>query len=422
MFVSPAQNALPTLMSIKVMRLSACLVLLWSCTAAAQSEEPVWSFNGFASLGLVHSSENSSDYVPGPLLSQGVGRSENPSAVPDSRAALQVNYQANPQLSATVQFVLEQDFRGDVRPRLEWANLQYHASERLSVRVGRIALNTFMVSDYRKVGYAQPWVRPPAELYHLVGITNSDGIDATYRFSHEGTHYSSQLVYGRNRLTETGGGLEVSNLWGSFNRLERGPLTLHAGLLSAKLQYGFYDELWQAYRAFGPAGETLVADYDASGKWAPFLAFGAAWDAGEWFLQGEWGRGDTRSDYGKRAGWYLSAGMRQGDWAPYLTYARARGSERDAEGLDPAQFAAPLTPLLEELNNVLFLFQSAVAPRQETISVGLRRDLYPGISATAQYDRVSTLDGSIGLFRNLETSRYRPSGANVLSFSLDFVF
>ncbi len=413
---------------------SAALLLvvlsLLSLPASSLAQDSALQLNGYGTLGLIHSSERRSDYIPNPLRAEGPGRSGNPSFTTDSLAALQVDYQVSPRWSATVQLVLEQDFRTDVRPRLEWANLQYRASDRLDVRLGRIALNTFMVSDFRKVGYATPWVRPPAELYQLVGLTNSDGIDLTYSFNHEGTQYSSQLVYGRSSqtihvrdsLTETSGRVDLPNLWGTFNRLERGPLTLHASYLSAKVNYAVTEELWAGYRAFGPPGDLVVVNYDASGKWSPFMAVGAAWETGDWFLQGEWGRGDTRSDFGQRAGWYFSGGMRFEDWTPYLSYARARGSEHDVEGLDPAQFAPSVRPMLEELNNFLFLLQSGTAPHQETITAGLRWDLYPGISVTGQYDRVSTRRGSIGLFRNLENTRYRPDGADVFSLAVDFLF
>jgi len=65
--------------------------------------------------------------------------------------------------------------------RVEWANLIYALSPDASVRIGRIVLPTFMVADSRKVGYANPWVRPPVEVYGLVPITQSDGLDASYR-------------------------------------------------------------------------------------------------------------------------------------------------------------------------------------------------------------------------------------------------
>lgn len=150
------------------------LLALSSAPFATLADEPSLTFNGYATLGLLHSSEERADYIPKSLRSRGAGRSGNPNVETDSLAALQVDYQAGSRLSATVQLVAEQDFRGDFRPRLEWANLQYSVSEDVEIRVGRIALNTFMVSDYRKVGFALPWVRLPAELYQLVGISNSD--------------------------------------------------------------------------------------------------------------------------------------------------------------------------------------------------------------------------------------------------------
>ena len=389
---------------------------------AALADEPSLTFNGYATFGLLHSSEERADYIPNPLRSRGAGRSGNPNVETDSLAALQIDYQTGSRLSATVQLVAEQDYRRDFRPRLEWANLQYSISDDVEIRVGRIALNTFMVSDYRKVGFALPWVRPPAELYQLAGFSNSDGVDITYHFSQAGFNYSGQIVYGRNRLTETAGDVEVPNLWGLFQRLERGPLTVHTSYLSPKVLFGRAEPLWEAYRAFGPAGEAVVTDYDAAGRRSSFQVYGFAWDPGDWFAQAEWGRGDTASGFGDRVGWYASTGIRLGDWTPYLTYARTEGRQRDVRGLEPGQFDPALTPVIDELNNTLFLLQSGTSPQQHTVSAGARWDFRPGMSAKLQYDRISVRDGSIGLFRNLSDSRYRPDGADIFSLSLDVLF
>ena len=46
------------------------------------------------------------------------------------------------------------------------------------MRVGRVGLPVFMISDYRNVGYANTMLRPPAEMYSQVPINSIDGVDA----------------------------------------------------------------------------------------------------------------------------------------------------------------------------------------------------------------------------------------------------
>ena len=76
--------------------------------------------------------------------------------------------------------ISEQFYDNTYRPHVEWANLKYQFTPEFGLRVGRTVLPTFMLSDTRKVGYSNPWVRTPVEIYNLVPMTNSDGVDASY--------------------------------------------------------------------------------------------------------------------------------------------------------------------------------------------------------------------------------------------------
>jgi len=420
--VNPTGTRKPFIFNVTV--LAGVLACLASGPLLAQSDTPSWSFNGYGTLGVAYSSESRADYIPNtPLRSEGPGRSGSWNAGVDTRAALQVDYRASSRLTATVQLITEQDFGKSYSPRLEWANLRYEHSPALSVRLGRISLGTFMVSDYRKVGYALPWVRPPAELYHLVWVTNSDGVDVTYRFNlDDETHHSIQLVYGRNKVSERRGDIEIPNFWAVYNRLQRGSFSLHASYQQAKLNIGLFDDLWAAYRSFGPAGEAVVARYDTSRNWTPLLALGLEYDPGDWFVMTEWGRGDSRTDFGARNGWYVSGGYRVGDWTPYLTFAKSQGGNRQTDGLDASSFPPSSHDVIAFINNNLNLAQAVATPRQHTVSIGARWDVLPQTSIKAQYDRVSVGTDAIGTFRNLVSPDYRPSGADVFSMTVDFLF
>ena len=61
-----------------------------------------------------------------------------------------------------------------------------------------MVLPTFLVSDSRKVGYGNPWVRPPVEVYSLNPITTLDGVDASYRLHLGEVTNTLQADYGRN--------------------------------------------------------------------------------------------------------------------------------------------------------------------------------------------------------------------------------
>ena len=74
---------------------------------------------------------------------------------------LQATANFAPNFSGVVQVITQQRFDDSYVPTIEWANLKYQFTPDLSARIGRIALPTFLVSDYRTVGYAIPWIRTP---------------------------------------------------------------------------------------------------------------------------------------------------------------------------------------------------------------------------------------------------------------------
>lgn len=134
------------------------------------AKRPRFMFDGFGTLGLVHSGEQEADFVANPLRSDGAGFTREWSSEVDSRLGLQLTAALTKKLTAVVQVIVEQRHDDHYQPTLEWANLKYSFTEDFSVRFGRTALPTFASSDFRKVGYASPWVRPPVELYSLVPI------------------------------------------------------------------------------------------------------------------------------------------------------------------------------------------------------------------------------------------------------------
>jgi len=396
-------------------------------------KEEIWRFHGYGTLGVAHSSEDSADYVAAPMKSEGPGKTRKWDPYLDSVIALQADARFNSEWSAVIQGVVERQFDQEVEPDLEWANVRYDVTPWVSIRAGRIALSTFMVSDYRKVGHSYPWVRPPAELYQLYGLTNSDGVDLIYRNSYGDVYHTAGMLYGRNEMEELDGALQSPNMWSVYNRLEKGPWALHTSYTSTKLEYG--DELnllWDAYDRFGPPGEAVSDRYDGNGKWAEFMAVGLQYDPGNWFVMGEWGMGDRQTAFDQRSAWYVSGGYRIGNVTPYATYARANGDHVEADGgLNPSRYPPEAAATARILNGFLDLSQNFTTPRQDTISVGVRWDVRPNISLKAQYDYVTPRDGSIGLFQNFgdfesgappTSFAPPPDEADVVSLSVNFVF
>jgi Gram-negative porin len=390
---------------------------------AASLGQSMFSLSGFGSLGLVHSSEDRADYTASVLAPNGAGFTHEWSPDVDSRLGAQATAHLMPQLSAMLQVIVEQDYDKTYKPHVEWANISYQVTPDFSVRLGRIVLPTFLLSDTRKVGYANPWVRPPVEFYGLNPIFNSDGVDASYKL-HVG-EVANTLVgtYGRNdSRVPQGGSFDVKRLWVIADTLEYGALTLHVAYTTSSFTYDALDPIFNGFRQFGPQGLALASKYDLDDKPAPVLTVGAMYDPGRWFVMGEWGRRNLHSAIGENTAWYVSGGARLAKFTPYLTYADTKPSSATSDpGLNvtglPPYLAGPATLLNAGLNAIL-----SNAASQNTVSLGSRWDVMKNVDLKLQYDHVSLGAGSAGTLVNVQPDFQRGGTVNLFSLAIDFVW
>ncbi|MDP2093816.1 MAG: hypothetical protein Q8K50_07985 [Hydrogenophaga sp.] len=404
----------------------AALLILALHVPGAHAEEavtPRLSFAGFGTLGVVHSSENKADFGATVLVPNGAGYSHPWSADVDSRIGAQVAANFTPQLSAVVQVISEQRYDNSYTPTIEWANVKYHFTPDFSVRVGRIVLPVFLVSDYRKLSYANPWVRPPVELYSLIPVSSSDGIDASYRVQRGELTNTVQATHGYNKAQLPGGGtVSAKDTWGVSYTAEYGATAVHATYHRTKMTLDSVKPLFDGFRQFGAQGVALAEKYDVNNKPHTFIGIGARYDPGRWFVMGEWGLTQSDSALGKRSAWYASGGYRLGPFTPYLTYAQAKvQSNMSDPGLTvsalPPFLAGPAVGLNAGLNALL-----GSAPIQKTLSVGMRWDFARNTALKLQFDHIRIGAGSQGTLINIQPG-FQPGGkVNVFSATLDFVF
>jgi hypothetical protein len=383
---------------------------------------PSLLLSGFGTLGVAHSSEEDADFTSSIFKPNGAGFTHAWSADVDSIVGGQVIGNFTSQLSAMVQVISEQRFDGSYKPYVEWANVRYQVTSDLSLRVGRIVLPSFMVSDTRNIGYANAWVRPPIEVYGLVPVANSDGVDASYRFQIGDAIQTVVGSYGQTMNEQPGGGrAEARREWIISDTVEYGAATLHVAYQQAHLTIDPLNAFFDVFRQFGPQGVAIADKYDQDNKPLSFIGLGALYNPGEWFVAGEWGTSEFHSALGKRTAWYVSGGHRFGKLTPYLNYAEAIVDSRTSDpGLNtaalPAQLAGPASGLNAGLNALL-----SSAPAQNTTSLGIRWDLVTRMDIKLQYDRTRLDAGSIGTFINLQPGFQPGSTANIFSVAFDFV-
>jgi len=391
--------------------------------AGGKPDGPAWTLSGFGTVGAAHFSARNADYTSSVLKYDGAGATRNWSPNVDSRFGAQVDAHLSRRWSAVLQLVSEQGLDNSYRPRIEWANIKYQATPDLALRLGRIALPMFLAADYRKVGYAYPWVRPPVESYNALAFTSSDGVDATWRWSMGPVRNASQLFYGRDKVS-LGPGLDAygRGIVGFSNTSDWNALSVRASVIHAEATTNIGTELFGAFKGAGPAGAALAQRYEIDHKLATIASIGMNYDPGRWFLMAEASRTRTESMLGSTRSAYASAGARFGALTPYLVLAQVRAtSPTHEEGLPTRGLPPALAGQVAQLNGGLNLLLATI-PQQTTKAVGLRWDLAANMALKLQYDRVTPSHGSRGTLINLTPAFRSGQTAHVASVALDFVY
>jgi len=219
----------------------------------------------------------------------------------------------------------------------EWAYANYKFNDDTSLRIGKVKGPFYMVSDYKDVGYAYPWVSVPDEVYSTNPIRSVNGLDLVYQKSINDVSYLGELYYGSG--TSTAFAL---------------PTSLSATMLTATSQISFKTHEMLGFNAsVSFEGMSFRAGYFKTKVDVP--AFGAAFkdlngefggigftfDRNNVVIYSEYIVRDTDALLGgafpdATAG-YLTVGYRMGDFLPYVTGASIK------EGKDASPYAPKQT-------------------------------------------------------------------------------
>ncbi len=409
--------------SLTVLALAALAFPHPACADVQGPDGSTFSFNGFGTAGVVHSSEDKADFTASDFEPSGASYSRSWSASVDSLIGGQLTATLTPQLSAVLQLIAQQNYNDTYWPHIEWANIKYLFTPDLSVRVGRVVMPTFLNSDSREVGYSNPWVRPPTEVYSANPITSLDGLDASYRLHLGRVTNTLQATYGRNLAFKFAGGskFDADYAWGIFDDAEYGAALVRLGYLSSDITLNDATALFDAFGKFGPQGAAITNQYDIVDKSTSILTLAASYDPGQWFVMGEWATSRSDSFLGASTGWYVSGGYRMGPFTPYLTHAQITQRTNSSPGLNVAAVPPAAVPTAAALNAELNQALNS-RPDQYTWSVGMRWDFMKNFDLKLQLDRINLGAGSAGTLINVQPGFEPGSTVYLISSVVDFVF
>jgi len=339
------------------------------------------TFSGYGTVAGTFTNDGDVEFTPysnmfkGPTNELDVGF--------ESRLGVQGTARFDSRFSATAQVLAQRRGAKDFSPGVEWLYGQYSPVDSLDVRLGRVVLPAFLLSDSRYVGYAQTWLRAPTEVYGQMPFSSLDGVQALWHKSVGPAVISAQVSYGTMEATLDLGPIGTMDIHGRDSTnvsvgVELGSWTLRAAQTRTNSAMNL------------PLAPGMNLDFTDHDK---FMDLGAQYDDGRAIVMGEWVR-RTENDvpgFGMpliaSTSWYVAAGWRFGSLTPMAHWA---GTKNDGSLLNSAA--------------------------THSVGLSLRYDVARNVDLKFQVDRYDA------------ASQFSPAAAttgtkiDVFAFAADFVF
>lgn len=393
---------------------------------SAHATEADWlHFSGFGTLEVDESGNRDADYRVTTEESSGVGRTTGRSSGPGSVFGVQADGKLSEDLTVTAQVVSRKLSDNTANPYFEWANLRYQVVPNLFVRAGRLATNTFLLSESRDVGYSRLTLHLP-DVYMTNPITNLDGGDVSYHFNAGPVLYKLNANMGNlnqtlvNAVGTTQFKFKIKGLSGGLEYESQAVRFSYSDVaIDAKSQLmSSYQGALQALIAAGSPG--AQDNYDRvpiTGYKATFSELAYTYDSDPYLLQTELiHRGSQSLVVQELNGIYVLGGYRLAQWTPYLMYTKVRS----VSTLNlPTYSGAGLAPIVANAVNASLSQRGS----RVTWSAGTRWDIRPNVDVKFQFDLIDKGAGDMGAFVNADSDFIKEhQHVQVYSAALDFVF
>lgn len=410
-------------------------LLLWfsiSNTALAEDSSIANRFSGFASIGLV-TNDNPDLIFRRDVIQTNGSYDGDINWRNDSLLGLQWQTQWSYQIETTAQLVIKDRLENDFNNAVEWAFLRYRPLDGLDIRLGRMGTDVFMLSDYRQVGYALPWVRPPVDTYGLLSFYHFDGIDLNRRFDISDGTLNIKAFYGRSdqkypldrnnsmdyRLIFNGGGISIN--W------EKNEWKLRYSYANVKVNNNNPNPLIDALVAvspYWPEASGYAESFITESKRLRYNQVGMAYDNNTWSLQAEVTQ--LNSDVGIISGtrhFYLSAGRRIDEFTVYAIKGFVHGLKDSVKIDAPEGYPASLGQQLAVLANAAEQAFADSRSSQHSITLGVRWDFTSKMALKLQAENYKVDRDGAALWLKVDPTRPpKNQTANVLSISMDMLF
>jgi Gram-negative porin len=342
------------------------------CSASYAASGPEFKFSGFGTVGAVTTNTDETQFRDG--LRQPRGADTSVDFGVDSRVAGQVNLRWDETFSAVGQVLASRRAKSE-GPALEWLYGQAELPAGFSLKLGRMVLPAFMISDSRSVGYSQHWLRTPNTVYGGYPASSFDGGQLQYRGQAGPVNLTAQLSVGKAKadiVTSTG----IATL--DFPKIRSLNLLAESGDWLFRL--GTVAALESTLTGLPPMDDR-------------YNGVGVQYDNGTLVVLSEYSTRRQSIGLFDSSAMYISAGWRFGPWTPYLIASRFKP---EGPGYGPTAATA------------------------NGSAIGLRWDAMPNVAVKAQFDRM--LPSSSAIVNTSPAFLVDPQRINVYSVAVDFTF
>ena len=333
-----------------------------------------------------------------------------------SNIGVQMSFSPNPRTSITTQFIA----RGEEQWRMEaeWAYIAFKASNQLTLKLGRQKAPLYLLSEYIEVGYANPWIYAPDEVYGITGDSTYNGINMRYEIPMGDWDTSLQAMWGNNAFIHPLAG-DVS-----LDDLVNVSITTRNEHITYRLGYSLVTGNVPTLHVPLPtiastpvvAGDTL--SFLGIESDITYLSAGAIYDNGQWLVMTEFAQLKVGGWFTDTNGAYLMTGYRFGKIMPHFTAAKMEVQDQGARNIGTISSGG--TTLIPPGEQVGAIADSFLVQNQSTYTLGLRYEILPAVSAKMEWSHITNFNGSAGQF-----SSSRPptdDSVNIVKFSIDSVF
>ena len=267
-----------------------------------------FTFNGFMT-GAYITADNNAGYL---------GSSTSANFDDGSKFGLQGTFAISTQTKAVIQLMMRGENDWDVEA--EWAYISHRFENGLQARAGKLRVPLFMYSDYLDVGYAQPFVRPPEDVYGPVPFTSYTGGDASYDVEFDDSTLSIQAFGGESEEA----GIEIKNILGANINWTDEIWTLRAVYGQAVLNGTVTRQSTSSAGVDPSTGLPVEIDIsvnilDLNDEKSVFAGIGASYDNGNFLAISELTRAENDGVLQDTDSGYLTLGYRIDAFTPYVS-------------------------------------------------------------------------------------------------------